>query len=214
MQVDIWSDIVCPWCYVGKRRFEEALRRFPYADAVSVRLHAFQLNPAAVPGEVTSRRAMLKSKYGLTDARVLELDAQMAEVFRSVGLVFLGGEGQTGNTRVAHEVVAAGAEAGLQNAVVERLFRAYFSEGRSVFDPASLVTLGVEAGMDETSLRDALLNGTYAPSVDADLDDARDIGITGVPFFVFDRRLAVSGAQSPDVFVQALTQAWETRAHA
>lgn len=214
MQVDIWSDIVCPWCYVGKRRFEEALRRFPHADAVSVRLHAFQLNPAAVPGEITSRRAMLKSKYGLTDARVLELDAQMAEVFRSVGLVFLGGEGQTGNTRVAHEVVAAGAEAGLQNAVAERLFRAYFSEGRSVFDPTSLVTLGVEAGIDETSLRDALLNGTYAPSVDADLDDARDIGITGVPFFVFDRRLAVSGAQSPDVFVQALTQAWETRAHA
>lgn len=214
MQVDIWSDIVCPWCYVGKRRFEEALRRFPHADAVSVRLHAFQLNPAAAPGEVTSRRAMLKSKYGLTDARVLELDAQMAEVFRSVGLVFLGGEGQTGNTRVAHEVVAAGAEAGLQNAVVERLFRAYFTEGRSVFDPASLVALGVEAGIDETSLRDALLNGTYAPSVDVDLDDARDIGITGVPFFVFDRRLAVSGAQSPDVFVQALTQAWETRAHA
>ena len=214
MQVDIWSDVVCPWCWVGKRRFEEALRRFPHADAVSVRLHAFQLNPAAVPGEVTSRRAMLKSKYGLTEARVLELDAQMAEVFRSVGLEFLGGEGQTGNTRVAHEVVAAGAEAGLQNVVAERLFRAYFTEGRSVVDPASLVTLGVEAGLDETSLRDALLNGTYASSVDADLDDARDIGITGVPFFVFDRRLAVSGAQSPDVFVQALTQAWDTRAHA
>lgn len=211
MQVDIWSDIVCPWCYVGKRRFEAALRRFPHADAVAVRLHAFQLNPAAVPGEVTSRRAMLKSKYGLTDARVLELDAQMAEVFRSVGLEFRGGDGQTGNTRVAHEVVAAGADAGLQNAVVERLFRAYFTEGRSVFEPASLIALGVEAGLDETSLREALLNGTYASSVDADLDDAREIGITGVPFFVFDRRLAVSGAQTPDVFVQVLTQAWDTR---
>lgn len=211
MQVDIWSDIVCPWCYVGKRRFEAALRRFPHADAVAVRLHAFQLNPAAVPGEVTSRRAMLKSKYGLTDARVLELDAQMAEVFRSVGLEFRSGDGQTGNTRVAHEVVAAGADAGLQNAVVERLFRAYFTEGRSVFEPASLIALGVEAGLDETSLREALLNGTYASSVDADLDDAREIGITGVPFFVFDRRLAVSGAQTPDVFVQVLTQAWDTR---
>jgi len=211
MQVDIWSDIVCPWCYVGKRRFEAALRRFPHADAVAVRLHAFQLNPAAVPGEVTSRRAMLKSKYRLTDARVLELDAQMAEVFRSVGLEFRRGDGQTGNTRVAHEVVAAGADAGLQNAVVERLFRAYFTEGRSVFEPASLIALGVEAGLDETSLRKALLNGTYASSVDADLDDARKIGITGVPFFVFERRLAVSGAQTPDVFVQALTQAWDTR---
>lgn len=210
MHIDIWSDIVCPWCYVGKRRFEEALRQFGHTDAVTIRHHAFQLDPSAIPGEITSRRARLKSKYGLTDERVVQLDAQMAQTFRSVGLTFLEGEGTSGNTRAAHEVVAAGAAAGRQDEVVERLFRAYFSEGRSVFDPAELVTLGVEAGLDEATLRQALLDGTYADVVEQDLADAREIGITGVPFFVFDRRFALSGAQPPDVFVQALTQAWNT----
>lgn len=212
MQVEIWSDIVCPWCYVGKRRFEQALEGFEHRDAVTVRHHAFQLNPAAVPGETTSRRAGLKAKYGLTDARVAELDAQMTQTFASVGLTFLGGEGLTGNTRVAHEVVAAAAEAGTQDAVIERLFRAYFSEGRSVFDPVSLVALGVEAGLDESALSRSLIEGTYAEAVEHDLAEAQEIGITGVPFFVFDRRFAVSGAQQPEVFTEALRQAWDTTA--
>lgn len=208
MHVDIWSDIVCPWCYVGKRRFEEALSRFPHRSDVVVRHHAFQLDPTAVPGEVTSRRDRLKAKYGLTDERVAALDEQMAQTFRSVGLTFLGGEGTSGNTRAAHEVVAAAAAVGRQDAAIERLFRAYFSEGRSVFDPASLVTLGAEVGLDEAALRQALIDGTYADSVDADLAVARDIGISGVPFFVFDMKFAVSGAQRAEVFEQALLQAW------
>ena len=211
MQIDIWSDIVCPWCYVGKRRFEEALTRFEHEGAVTVRHHAFQLNPAAIPGETTTRRASLKSRYNLTDARVDELDAQMAKTFSSVGLEFRLGDGLSGNTLAAHEVVAAGAEAGIQDAVIERLFRAYFTEGRSVFDPASLVTLGAEAGLDEDALREALVSGTYASAVQRDLAEARELGITGVPFFVLDGRFGVSGAQMPEVFDQALAQAWETR---
>ncbi|MFN7917897.1 MAG: DsbA family oxidoreductase [Vicinamibacterales bacterium] len=210
MHIDIWSDIVCPWCYVGKRRFEEGLRQFGHAEEVIVRHHAFQLDPSAIPGEITSRRARLKAKYGLTDERVAQLDQQMAQTFQSVGLTFLVGEGTSGNTRAAHEVVAAGAAVGRQDAVIERLFRAYFSEGRSVFDPAELVTLGVEAGLEEGALRQALIDGTYAESVEQDLADAREIGITGVPFFVFDRRFALSGAQPANVFAQALTQAWES----
>jgi len=108
-------------------------------------------------------------------------------------------------------VVAAAADAGIQDAVIERLFLAYFTEGRSVFDPASLVALGAEAGLDPDALRAALLDGTYAAAVERDLRDARDLGITGVPFFVVDGRLAVSGAQMPPMFEQALAQAWETR---
>lgn len=210
MHIDIWSDIVCPWCYVGKRRFEEALRQFAHAGEVTIRHHAFQLDPSAIPGEVTSRRARLKTKYGLNDERMAQLDQQMAQTFQSVGLTFLVGEGISGNTRAAHEVVAAGAAAGRQDAVIERLFRAYFSEGRSVFDPAELVALGVDAGLDEPTLRQALVDGAYADAVEQDLADARDIGITGVPFFVFDRRFAVSGAQPPNVFAQALEQAWSS----
>lgn len=207
MQIDIWSDIVCPWCYVGKRRFEQALEQFEGRETVTVRHHAFELNPAAIPGETSSRREMLKAKYGLSDARVAELDREMARTFSSVGLTFLGGEGLTGNTRTAHEVVAAGAAAGRQDAVLERLFRAYFSEGRSVFDPAALVALGAEAGLDEAALRQALIEGTYADQVDRDLADAANIGIRGVPFFVFDRRFAVSGAQPPELLLEALQQA-------
>jgi len=211
MQIDIWSDIVCPWCYVGKRRFEEALARFEHRDAVTMRHHAFQLNPAAIPGETTTRRASLKSRYNLTDARVDELNAQMAKTFSSVGLTFRAGDSLSGNTRAAHEVVAAAGATGIQDAVIERLFLAYFTEGRSVFDPASLVALGAEAGLDPDALRAALLDGTYAAAVERDLRDARDLGLTGVPFFVVDGRLAVSGAQMPPMFEQALAQAWETR---
>ena len=211
MQIDIWSDIVCPWCYVGKRRFEQALASFEHRDAVTVRHHAFQLNPAAIPGETTTRRASLKSRYNLTDARVDEINAQMATTFSSVGLTFLAGDGLSGNTRAAHEVVAAAVDARTQDAVIERLFRAYFTEGRSVFDQASLVELGAEAGLDADALRTALVDGTYADAVERDLREARELGITGVPFFVFDGRLAVSGAQMPPMFEQALAQAWETR---
>ncbi len=207
MQIDIWSDIVCPWCYVGKRRFEQALARFEHRNDVTVRHHAFQLNPAAIPGETTTRRASLKSRYNLTDARVDELDAQMAKTFTSVGLTFRAGDGLSGNTRAAHEVVAAAADAGKQDAVIERLFLAYFTEGRSVFDPVSLVELGAEAGLDADALRTALLEGTYANAVERDLTEARELGITGVPFFVFDGRVGVSGAQMPEVFEQALSQA-------
>lgn len=210
MQIDIWSDIVCPWCYVGKRRFERALEHFDGRETVTVRHHAFELNPAAVPGQTSSRREMLKGKYGLSDARVAELDRDMARTFASVGLTYLGGDGLTGNTRAAHEVVAAGAADGRQDAVIERLFRAYFSEGRSVFDPASLVALGVEAGLEEGALRQALLDGTYAGQVERDLADATDIGIRGVPFFAFDRRFAVSGAQPVELFLEALQQAAHT----
>ena len=206
MRVDIWSDIVCPWCYVGKRRFETALAAFD-AEPVEVVHHSFQLNPAAPRDATTDRRAMLMQKYRLTEARVDELDAQMTELAAAEGLQFHLGGTVTGNTLDAHQLVHLAHETGRQDAMLERLYRAYFSESRSVFDPESLVELARDVGIEPETARAALSEARYASAVRDDMEIARRIGITGVPFFVIDSRLGVSGAQASATFLEALTTA-------
>ena len=206
MRVDIWSDIVCPWCYVGKRRFETALASFE-AEAVEVVHHSFQLNPAAPRDSTADRRQMLMQKYHLTAARVDELDAQMTQLAAEEGLQYRLDGTVTGNTLDAHQLVHLAHESGRQDAMVERLYRAYFTENRSVFDQASLVELAHEVGVERDSARAALTEGRYVPAVQEDIEMARRIGITGVPFFVIDSRYGISGAQSSATFIEALTSA-------
>jgi predicted DsbA family dithiol-disulfide isomerase len=206
MRVDIWSDIVCPWCYVGKRRFETALAAYD-ANPVDVVHHAFQLNPDAPRDSTTDRRAMLMRKYRLTEARVDELDAQMTQLAAAEGLQYRLAGTVTGNTLDAHQLVHLGHETGRQDAMLERLYRAYFSEGRSVFDQASLVELAHDVGVERDSARAVLDEARYASAVRDDIDIARRIGITGVPFFLIDKRYGVSGAQSSATFLEALTSA-------
>jgi predicted DsbA family dithiol-disulfide isomerase len=206
MRVDIWSDIVCPWCYVGKRRFETALAAFG-AGAVEVVHHSFQLTPAAPRDSTTSRRAMLMQKYGLSEARVDALDAQMTEIAAEEGLQYRLDGTVTGNTLDAHQLVHLAREQGHQNAMIERLYRGYFSEGRSVFDRESLVELAHDAGIDRDTARAALAEGRYAAAVRDDIEAAQRIGVTGVPFFVIDGRYGISGAQPPAAFLEALTTA-------
>jgi predicted DsbA family dithiol-disulfide isomerase len=206
MRVDIWSDIVCPWCYVGKRRFETALAAYD-ANPVVVVHHAFQLNPDAPRDRTTDRRAMLMRKYSLTEARVDELDAQMTQLAAAEGLQYRLAGTVTGNTLDAHQLVRLAHETGRQDAMLERLYRAYFSEGRSVFDQASLVELAHDVGVERDSARAVLDEARYASAVRDDIDIARRIGITGVPFFLIDKRYGVSGAQSSATFLEALTSA-------
>jgi predicted DsbA family dithiol-disulfide isomerase len=206
MRVDIWSDIVCPWCYVGKRRFENALAAFDAAP-VEVVHHAFQLNPDAPPDRTTDRREMLKRKYRLTDSRVDELDAQMTQLAAEEGLQYRLGGTVTGNTLDAHQLVHLARESGRQDAMLERLYRAYFSESRSVFEPESLVELAHDVGLERDAARSTLAEARYASAVRDDIEMARRIGINGVPFFVFDNRHGVSGAQSSATFLEALTAA-------
>lgn len=206
MRIDIWSDIVCPWCYVGKRRFETALASFE-AEAVEVVHHSFQLNPAAPRDSTADRRQMLMQKYHLTAARVDELDAQMTQLAAEEGLQYRLDGTVTGNTLDAHQLVHLAHESGRQDAMVERLYRAYFTENRSVFDQASLVELAHEVGVERDSARAALTEGRYVPAVQEDIEMARRIGITGVPFFVIDSRYGISGAQSSATFIEALTSA-------
>jgi predicted DsbA family dithiol-disulfide isomerase len=206
MRVDIWSDIVCPWCYVGKRRFETAVAAFD-AETVEIVHHSFQLNPAAPRDATTDRREMLMQKYRLTEARVEELDAQMTALAAAEGLHYRLDGTVSGNTLDAHQLVHLAHETGRQDAMLERLYRAYFSESRSVFDPESLVELAQDVGVEGETARATLSEARYASAVRDDMEIARRIGITGVPFFVIDRRIGVSGAQSSATFLEALTTA-------
>src|SRR5512145_585755 len=213
MDIHIWSDIVCPWCYLGKRRFENALALFDHRDDVRVTHRSFQLDPSRPRHQTTNRREMLKAKYQLSDQQVLEMDARMERLADIEGLEYhLTDAGLTGNTLDAHQLLQLGKERGIQDAVIERLYRAYFTEQRSVFDRDSLVTLAKEAGLDEAETRDVLERDVYAGAVADDVREAQSLGVSGVPFFVLGGRYGVSGAQAPEVFSESLTKAWEETA--
>jgi predicted DsbA family dithiol-disulfide isomerase len=208
MIVQVWSDIVCPWCYVGKRRFERGLERFAQRDRVEVVYRSFQLNPDTPAGQTSDRQEMLRRKYRLTQEQVEALDARMVDTAKAEGLDYHLNGTRTGNTLDAHRLIHLALDARKQDAALERLYRAYFTEQRSIFERESLAELGAEAGLDPTETRDALAGDRYVDRVAQDLAQARAIGIGGVPFFVIDGKVGVSGAQSPEVFADALARAW------
>ena len=204
MRVDIWSDLVCPWCYVGKRRFEKALARFSNRDEVQIVHRAFQLNPAAPRDTTSSRREMLMRKYQRSPDQVVEMDARMTQTAAAEGLEFNLEGTLTGNTFDAHQLVHLAHAHGLQDAVVERLFRAYFTEQQSLFDQQTLVELGADAGLNRDEMAAALREKRYANAVDMDIDVAHRLGVTGVPFYVINDRYGISGAQAPETFLDVL----------
>ncbi len=208
MRIDIWSDIVCPWCYVGKRRFEKALAAFEHRDGIEIVHRSFQLDPASPRGTTVDRRQALQQKYGWSTIQAQEMDARMIETAAAEGLDYHLAGGVTGNTMDAHQVVHLAHQRGVQDAVVERLYRAHFTERRSIFDRESLAALAAEAGLDPADTTDVRARDAYVEAVKADNAEARSLGCNGVPFFVLDRRLGVSGAQPAEVFADALSQAW------
>jgi len=207
MHIDIWSDLVCPWCYVGKRRFERALATFAHRQEVEIGHRAYLLYASTPRGVTFDRRDVLMRKYNLTQDQADAMNAGMERTAAAEGLDYHLKGGVTGNTFDAHQVVFLGRDRGRQDAVLERLYHAFFVEQRSIFEHESLVALGAEAGLERDDVARVLRDSTYATAVEADLAEARAIQVNGVPFFVFDGRYAVAGAQSADVFTQALTQA-------
>jgi predicted DsbA family dithiol-disulfide isomerase len=208
LTVDIWSDVVCPWCYIGKRRFEAALARFEHRDDVSVTWHSFELDPEAPPVHEGAPAERLAAKYGMS---VAEAEARQAEVTGLAALEDLSYDlagARGGNTFDAHRLIHLGAEHGLGDAVKERLMRGYFTEREPIGDRDALVRLAVDAGLPEAEVRATLEGDRYADAVRADERTAMQLGIRGVPFFVLDRKYGLSGAQPPDVILQALEQAW------
>ena len=172
---------------------------------------SFQLDPTRPKGQTQKRREMLMSKYQLTPAQVQALDVRMEQTAAAEGLEYHMGDGVTGNTLDAHRLLHLAADRGVQDAAIERFYRAYFTEGRSLFDDASLTSLALEAGLERAEVADVLAGDAYGAAVAADVREAQALGANGVPFFVFDHRFGVSGAQSSDVFAQVLARARESR---
>jgi predicted DsbA family dithiol-disulfide isomerase len=206
MRIDVWSDLVCPWCYVGKRRFERALAAYPHGDEVEVVHRAYLLYAGSPRGTTFDRRDMLMTKYRLSGEQADAMNAGMEQTAAAEGLAYRLQGGVTGNTFDAHQVVFLGRDRGRQDAVLERLYSAFFIEQRSIFDHPSLIELATEAGLDRDEVARVLREDTYATSVDADLQEARAIPVNGVPFFVLDERYALSGAQRSEVFAEALAR--------
>lgn len=208
MKVDIWSDVVCPFCYVGKRRLEEALESFAHRDEVEVVWHSFQLDPgtpAIAEGRTVEK---LAAKYGMTLEQAIAAQESLAANAATVGLDFNWQETKSGNTFDAHRLIHFAAAQGHGDAMKERLLRAFFTEGEQIGDRDVLVRLAAEVGVDEAQARNVLDSGRHSDDVQADLAQAQAYGIRGVPFFVIDERYGISGAQPTSVFTQALEQAW------
>ena len=211
MRVDIWSDVVCPWCYVGKRRFEAALAAFPHRDIVEVRWRSFELDPRAPRRRDGDRIEHLAAKYRIPRDQAEAMDRQITEAGRSVGLDFHLDRTQGGNSFDAHRLLHLATEQGLADEVKERLLRGYFSEGEPIGDPAVLARLAIEAGLSAAEVDDVLAGDRYAESVRADEAAARALGATAVPFFVIDETYGIAGAQPPEIFTNVLERAWSER---
>jgi predicted DsbA family dithiol-disulfide isomerase len=204
VKVEIWSDVVCPWCYIGKRRFERALASFGGADDVDVVWRSFQLNPAHPRGVRTNHDQHLAEKLGTTRDEVRRLNERVIGLAAAEGLQYDFDRYQVINTFDAHRVAHLGASLGLGDAIEERLMRAQLEEGEVLDDPSTLVRLASEVGIPEEETRTMLETDAYADAVRADIDEAHELGITGVPFFVIDRRFGISGAQPAELFGRAL----------
>jgi predicted DsbA family dithiol-disulfide isomerase len=210
LRIDIWSDIACPWCYVGKRHLEQALDKFAHKDEVEIVWRAFELDPSAPRVRDTSQTyaERLAKKYGTQTPQAQVMIDRMTATAANDGLDFRFDRIRPGNTFDAHRLLHLAHERGVQDALKERLMRAYLTEGEAIGERDVLVRLAGEAGLDETEARDMLDSEGYTAEVRQDEALARELGITGVPFFVLAGRLGVSGAQPADVLLGALDRAW------
>jgi predicted DsbA family dithiol-disulfide isomerase len=209
MQVDIWSDIACPWCYIGKRRFEQALERFEQRDDVRVTWRSFELDPEAPSERGGELAAHLAAKYGMSLQQARASQQQLTETAAAEGLDFRFDIARSGLTFDGHRIIHLAAEHDLADAMKERLLRAYFTEGELISDHDALVRMAVQVGVSEHEAREVLAGDRFADEVRADEALAQRLGISAVPTFVVNRRLAIAGANPPDQLLSLLRQGWE-----
>jgi predicted DsbA family dithiol-disulfide isomerase len=200
---------MCPFCYIGKRKFEHALQQFAQKDQVEVVWHSYQLDPEMehVPGK--SVHEVLGEKKGWSPQQARHMNNQVTAMAQEVGLAYNLDQAVPANTFSAHRLTHLAKKHGLQDQAEERLFAAYFIEGRNIQDSAVLVALGQEIGLPEEEIRQVLASEAFADDVQRDLYEARQIGVRGVPFFVLNQKYAISGAQPSEVFLRALNQVWQ-----
>ena len=210
LRLDIWSDIACPWCYVGKRRLELALEQFPHRDQVEIQWHSFELDPAAPREMDTSltHAEWLAKKYRMSvDGAQRRID-HLTELARVDGLDFRFDRLRPGNTFDAHRLLHLAKTKGQQDKVMERFMRGYLTDGEPIGRPDALLKLALEIGLDSDEVKETLEGERFGAEVRSDEQSAAELGINGVPFFVLAERYAVSGAQPPDLLLAALEKAW------
>jgi predicted DsbA family dithiol-disulfide isomerase len=207
--VEIWSDVMCPFCYIGKRQFEQALAQFPQREQVEVVWRSFQLDPSLQTDPSKSVLQSLSENKGWSMAQTREAMAQVTQMAASVGLSYDFDRAVVANSFDAHRFTHLAKKHGLQNEAEERLFAAYFSEGKNTADHATLIQLGLAIGLEQAELEQTLASDAFAEEVRQDIFRARQVGVTGVPFFVFQNKYAVSGARGSALFLQVLEQVWE-----
>lgn len=211
MQIDIWSDIACPWCYIGKRRLETALAEHRYRDEMSVTWHSYQLDPTLPERYDGTEVEYLAARKGMPEEQVREMFAHVTEQAAGEGLAYDFDSLVVANSSRAHELLHLAKDRGHGDAAKEALLSGHFEHGTDIGDVDQLVEVGVSVGLDEGEIRASLEDGRYRAAVASDIDMARQIGVTGVPFVVVDMKYAVSGAQPPEVFREVIDTAWSER---
>jgi len=208
MKVDIWSDTACPFCYIGKRNFEKALARFSHFAQVKVILHSFELDPNAPKSQHMNLNQMLAKKYNMSLERAKQMNVSVTQRAAEAGIHFDLEAAILTNHFDGHRLLHLAKDRGVQSAVQEKLFAAYFSEGKDVSDHKELIQLGSEAGLKPTEIKDMLESEMYAAEVREDEAVANELGITGVPAFILAEKYLISGAQPVETFIEALKAAW------
>ncbi len=208
MKVEIWSDVMCPFCYIGKRKFESALSQFEHKEKIEIVWHSFQLAPDLKTQPNKNIHQFLAEHQGISVEQAKEMNDQVTQMAKQVGLVYNFDKSIVANSFNAHRFTHFAKQYGKQNEVEELLFRSYFTDGKNIDDYATLIQLGEEAGLDTAALKTALENGSYADEVQKDIYEAHQVGVRGVPFFVFNRKFMVSGAQESNAFLETLRKSF------
>jgi protein disulfide-isomerase len=208
MKIEIWSDIMCPFCYIGKRHLEKALESFPGRDTVEITWKSYQLDPTIPMSfeEPVGVYEYLADRKGWSLEQSVQMHERVVEMAASVGLEYNFDKAVVANSLYAHRVIQLAKEKGLDDAIEEIFFRAYFTEGRDLASVTELVALGEEVGLAEADIRAAIASEEYAYRVSQDIQEGVNLGVRGVPFFVFERKYGISGAEPIQVFIDTLNQ--------
>ena len=206
MIIDVWSDVVCPWCFIGKRRLESALNNFAHKDQVTIRHRAFQLQPDMK--EIVPTAQLLASKMRVSEAQVKEMQANVCAIADGEGLCYNLDDTMSGNTFDAHRLLLWAGTIGKQDELLEAMYSNYFEKSKPLFAHTDLVAVALSVGIDADAAEDLLNSHKFADEVNADRNLSAQLGATGVPFFVFDMKYAISGAQPLEAFTQTLESAW------
>ena len=209
MKVEIWSDIMCPFCYIGKRKFEIALAQFPHKDRVQLTWKSFQLAPEMKTQPGKNIHQFLSEHKGMRLEQAKEMNNHVTQLARQVGLIYNFDKSIVANSFNAHRFIHFAKQYDKQDEAEEILFRSYFTDGKNIDDYSTLIALGKEIGLNTTALKAGLENESHADDVRTDIYEAEQLGIRGVPFFVFNRRYAVSGAQESKAFLETLQQSFD-----